>query len=149
MTYDWFTDVGAPLNIVWDASGLLSALSNGLGLGALVRGGVPAAMDGYCFQNVGPMFHHPECPPGRGWVARMGPIPLATTTFNTSNVGMPTLGTSPSGTLPLVDDGVGGSPQPAGLFAGVNFNFDFTELTVTAIPAAVPVPAAVWLFGSG
>ena len=65
--------------------------------------------------------------------------------------------------------GVGGSPFQDGPFAGFNPNFDVTTLTFTgqqdatiaanctfvlgdpcaAVPNAVPVPAAVWLFGSG
>jgi len=64
--------------------------------------------------------------------------------------------------------GIGGNPMAAGPFGGFNANFDITDLKMTAVDpagsipvvgsvfqnspppvAAVPVPAAVWLFGSG
>jgi hypothetical protein len=48
----------------------------------------------------------------------------------------------------LQANGCGGSPIQAGLFPGFNAHFDITSLHVTSI-SAVPVPAAVWLFGSG
>ncbi|MFC1589229.1 VPLPA-CTERM sorting domain-containing protein [Pseudomonadota bacterium] len=44
---------------------------------------------------------------------------------------------------PAAGDGVLGLGMIDGAFAGFNANFDFVA------PAAVPVPAAVWLFGSG
>ena len=48
------------------------------------------------------------------------------------------------------DDGIGGSPMDNGPFSGFNANFDMTVVTVTGITAPpIPVPAAVWLFGSG
>ncbi|HHZ88239.1 MAG TPA: VPLPA-CTERM sorting domain-containing protein, partial [Chromatiaceae bacterium] len=43
------------------------------------------------------------------------------------------------------DDGIGGSPMIDGPFAGFSANFDITAIHITN----VPVPAAVWLFGSG
>jgi hypothetical protein len=46
------------------------------------------------------------------------------------------------------DDGVGGSPMDNGPFPGFNANFDITSVHVTSV-STVPVPAAVWLFGSG
>jgi hypothetical protein len=45
--------------------------------------------------------------------------------------------------------------QGGGDFTTFNFNIDFLSMHVTSCtpdvcaPAAVPVPAAVWLFGSG
>ena len=47
-----------------------------------------------------------------------------------------------SGTPPVVN-GQPGLAMIDGAFPGMNANFNFTA------PAAVPVPAAVWLFGSG
>ena len=78
----------------------------------------------------------------------IGPAPIATSTFNTA--GQTGFGTT-LGQLSLgSDDGIGGSPMDNGPFSGYNANFDLTTVTVTAItPSAVPVPAAVWLFGSG
>ena len=95
---------------------------------------------------------------------------MGTTTWNTTSIGTPALGTNPSGTLPLVTDtvvdstngdvGIGGSPMPTAPFPGFNANFDIMSMHVTGCTdtgtgtdacqvAAVPVPAAVWLFGSG
>ena len=76
----------------------------------------------------------------------IGPAPIVTTSINTSGQ---TDFTTTLGQLSLgTDDGIGGSPMTTGPFAPGNFNYDFTSLTVTGV-SAVPVPAAVWLFGSG
>ena len=76
----------------------------------------------------------------------IGPAPIATSTFNTAGQ---TGTTTTLGQLSLgSDDGVGGSPMDNGPFSGFNANFDMTTVTVTGV-SAVPVPAAVWLFGSG
>ena len=76
----------------------------------------------------------------------IGPAPIATSAFNT--VGQTGFGTT-IGQLSLgSDDGIGGSPMDNGPFSGFNANFDMTSITVTGI-SSVPVPAAVWLFGSG
>jgi len=51
------------------------------------------------------------------------------------------------------DDSVGGDPMTSSAFTNHNGNFDITSVHLTsyvATPqAVVPVPAAVWLFGSG
>jgi hypothetical protein len=60
------------------------------------------------------------------------------------------LGLNPS-SEPFViagDDGIGGSPMIDGPFAGFNLNFDITAIHVSYVNP-IPVPAAVWLFGSG
>lgn len=76
----------------------------------------------------------------------IGPVPIATSSFNTS--GQTGYGTT-LGQLSLgSDDAIGGSPQDNGPTSGFNINLDFTSLTVTAT-YPTPVPAAVWLFGSG
>jgi hypothetical protein len=49
--------------------------------------------------------------------------------------------------------GIGGSPMLSGPFPGYNANFDVDTITITGLtivdPEPVPLPAAVWLFGSG
>jgi len=70
----------------------------------------------------------------------MGPLPVATSTLDTDGVSI------------TGDDGIGGSEMDNGPFSGFNANFDMTSVTMTnytPTPSAVPVPAAVWLFGSG
>ena len=73
----------------------------------------------------------------------IGPAPIATSSYNVVR------GTGTLDQLSLgSDDGIGGSPLTSGPYSTYNQNYDFTSLTVTNI-SAVPVPAAVWLFGSG
>ena len=77
----------------------------------------------------------------------IGVVPIATSALNVlgatgvgTTIGQLSLGTDP--------DGIGGTPMDNGPFEFFNANFDMTSITIVA-PAAVPVPAAVWLFGSG
>lgn len=74
----------------------------------------------------------------------IGVVPIATSSFNVdgaTGVGT-TLGQLSLGT----DDGIGGTPMDNGPFEFFNANFDMTSITIVN---PVPVPAAVWLFGSG
>jgi hypothetical protein len=86
---------------------------------------------------------------------------LATTTWNTTDIGTVQLGDNPSGTLPLLADAksIGGSPMRVGPTVTFNDNFDILSVQITACtdtdggvcgaPPAVPIPATAWLFGSG
>jgi hypothetical protein len=137
MGFNWNNNNGIPVSIVWDAQGMLDAIAaGGLSTGSIVTGGaVPAGNNASFFsQNI-----------------PIGPAPLATTTWDTTDIGPNTLGTNPSGTLPLVADtvvntnvttgsetGIGGSPMVAGPFGGNNSNFDFTTLTVTSFADTTP-----------
>ncbi|MBT8121133.1 MAG: hypothetical protein KJO10_01250, partial [Gammaproteobacteria bacterium] len=64
------------------------------------------------------------------------------------------IGNALSGGFPFNDDGIAGSPMVDGPFPGLNVNFDIgsgnsvTVLTVDGV-GVVPVPGAIWLFGSG
>jgi hypothetical protein len=120
----------------------LSALSGGVAVSQNLTGGAtPASENGDGAFNGGGI--------------------LATTTWNTTSIAPPVaLGDNPSGTLPLIADTVGGSPMQIGPFNGANFNFDLMSVQVTGCtdtdgtsyacaPAAVPIPATAWLFGSG
>ena len=73
---------------------------------------------------------------------QIGPALIATSSFNVNGAA----GTSTTlGQLSLgTDDGIGGSPMDNGPFSGFNINIDITSIT-----GVVPVPASVWLFGSG
>jgi hypothetical protein len=83
-----------------------------------------------------------------------GPAPLAVTTLNTQTLCTPTIdcmGNALSGGGPFTDDDKAGSPMIDGPFTGLNVNFDIgsgNSLNVLNV-TTVPVPAAVWLFGSG
>ena len=173
--FSWGGTSDIPVSIVWDIAGLQSAIDAGLSNGEVVSGvGAEPASDGiYITDNLFIWTGLGLGPGGAPGYLALGPTPIATTTWNTSlapgctlganadfsnNTGGGCMGVDPSGALPLVLDtavsvgdytpgqqGIGGSPMPDGPFQSHNFNFDITSLTVTS----VPVPAAVWLFGSG
>jgi hypothetical protein len=144
---------GIPVSIVLDLGNLTTALM-GSSLGDIVGGLLTAPSENTVV--------------GTGESARtypMGPVVVATTTWNTTDVdtngdGVPgpvMLGTNPSGTTPLIVDvaidtttgevGIGGSPIKASGFATFSPNFDFKEITVTCINllascanGGIPVP---------
>jgi len=119
MLFDW-KSTNISVEIVLDAAGLFGAVVGGMAVGDTVSGvGVTAATENM---------------PGN---LPMGPVPIATTTYDTDGVNI------------TGDDGIGGSPMDNGPFIGFNMNFDMTSVTMTAISGVVPVPAAIWLFGSG
>lgn len=171
MLADWAGNTGIPLSMVWDATGLFNAIDYGLQAGDVIsgtnlkRGGVliydvqsaiPAS-DGTPYSRFDPLTG-PE-----SGILNQGPAPLAITTLNTSTLCVPgvygapgatngdCIGNALSGGAPFTDDGISGSPMVDGPFVGVNLNFDIgsgNSLTVLNV-STVPVPAAVWLFGSG
>ena len=140
MGFNWNNNNGIPVSIVMDAAGMFGAIQGGLTTSDSVTGGTLGATEDFAF-DFGKLGTY-SLPMGAG--------PVTTTTWNTTNIGTPVLGTNPSGTLPLTDDGIGGSPMAAGPFTGFNANFDIIGLHLDSIETTViPVPAAVWLFGSG
>jgi len=151
MSFNWNGITGIPLSIVLDAQGFFGVLTNGFtGPSSLANVSVSQTISGVgaLAASEGATFGSSRS----NYTLPLGPSPMVTTGFNTTNIGFPTLGSNPSGTLPISDDGVGGSPfQQAAPFQGFNANFDLTTLHVVALNSmsAVPVPAAVWLFGSG
>jgi len=136
MLFDWNGNNNIAIEIVLDGQGLFGALQNGLSYGETVS-------------NIGVLGATDDILKG---AIPMGPLPVATTTLNTDGV------------LITDDDGVGGSPMDNGPFQGFSTNFDMTSITLTDTcafdsgsyavtsctpPPPIPVPAAVWLFGSG
>lgn len=122
MLFDWNGNNNIAVEIVLDGSGFFTAYIDGLTPGETVSGvGATPATDAI-----------------RKGQFPIGPTPIATTTIDTD------------GTVFTGDDGVGGSQMDNGPFEGFNFNFDFTSMTneVIVVPA-IPIPATVWLFGSG
>lgn len=135
---------GIPLSIVWDAAGLFGMLIDGTYLTESVSGvgAIPAS------QGI------------KKGSYPIGPAPLATTVWNTTSLCNPSIsfcmGLNPSGGLPLLADSVGGSPFIDGPFQGYSMNLDITSMHVAEYTCIgndcgpwVPVPAAIWLFGSG
>lgn len=135
MDISWLGTVSTA-QIVLDASGLFSDwASNGFPLAGEVYDSTYCTNSSTCTtpaSNDISKFRYP-----------IGPVPVSTSAFNvTGNTGVgTTLGQIGIGT----DDGIGGSPMDNGPFSGFSVNLDFTSLTVTT----VPVPASVWLFGTG
>jgi len=138
MGFNWSGSNGIPVSIVLDAAGFFAAGGDGYTTSENITGGATPATDGYLFGT-------------KVYTLPVGPSPMATTTWNTTSIDPPlALGDNPSGTLPLTNDTIGGSPMGAGPFPGWNANFDITTAHVTSFdPGVIPVPAAVWLFGSG
>jgi hypothetical protein len=162
--FDWNGTFNIPVSLVWDASGLFANLSAAVGgfFGGCTGTSCTIAGTGATPATDGTYINATW-----GYMAN-GPTPLATTTFNTTNVAGCLLGgcigVNPSGTTPIITDttpfgagvyhstrtaGIGGNPMQDGPFQGFNANFDAQSLTVTGYTPAIPVPAAVWLFGSG
>ncbi len=147
MLFNWNGDNGIPVSIVLDASGMFAA------------GGATST---YTVGQVINQSSPGDVLPASNYMAKgldtIGLVPIATTTWNTTTCSGAGLNSNPSGCLPLVADtvvpvnysptqtGIGGNPMIAGPFVGYNANFDITSMTVTSV---VPVPAAVWLLGSG
>jgi hypothetical protein len=139
MGFSWAGTNQIPVSIVLDGSGFFGALQGGLTTSSSVSGVGSLAASNGTLANFGKF----------SYTLPMGPLPMATTTWNTTTIGGAGLGTNPSGTLPLLADTIGGSPMVAGPFPGFNANFDIQTIHVDSVVSGVPVPAAVWLFGSG
>ncbi len=141
MSFDFGTLNGIPVSIVLDLGNLTTALMAG-SLGDIVGGIMIAPTENTIVTLAdGSMKTLP-----------MGPVVVATTTWNTTDVdtdmngtpGPVLLNSNPSGTTPLIKDtvvdgtngdiGLGGSPiRSNSLFKGVSPNFDFKQITVKCI----------------
>jgi len=121
LLFDWNGANLFAIEIVLDAAGLFGCMGGGMMVGDTCSGtGALGGTEGM-----------------KGGLP-MGPLPVATSTLDTDGVSI------------TGDDGVGGSAMDNGPFSGFNTNFDMTSVTMTGYtPSAVPVPAAIWLFGSG
>lgn len=137
--FNW-NDSDIVTQIVLDGSGLFGALGGGIPpVGSVLDQAACAAIPLPCALPASDGVNKGKIP--------IGVVPIATSSFNTTGqTGVSTtLGQLSLGT----DDGIGGSPMDNGPFSGFNANFDITSVTVTAVTPAIPIPAAVWLFGSG
>lgn len=154
MLVDFGPNIGLPVSLVWDATGLLNAIDSGLQAGDIISGstlkraGSPdidvnsatPASDGYNYAGI--------------YTVNQGPAPMATTSLNTTTLctpGVDCIGNAMSGGFDSFDDGIAGSPQIDGPFPGMQASIDIgsgNSLTVLNV-SSVPIPAAVWLFSSG
>lgn len=133
------TVTGIPINNVGNLEGLINAIDLGVSVGDIITGGaIPASNDTLFGDAASGFFTLP-----------IGPSPFAATFFNVTPISDTTLpGDRPSGELPIIADSIPGSPILATIFAGRSGAFDVVEMEIVSI-SSVPVPAAVWLFGSG
>ena len=154
MLMSWNGD-GHSVSVVLDASGMFGAILQGAFAGGATStisgvGSLPASND----VNFGTAIHPLYVP--------IGPAPIATKTLNALGCEAQPMATQvnawtivASGNIAncdlTQDDGIGGSPIVSAGIGGNNFNFDFTSIHYDsyAIPETVPLPPAVWLFGSG
>ena len=173
MGFDWNNNSGIPVSLVIDAAGFFT---NGATMATPASDGtyVGSGFGNAGYLSLGPVLmatttwnthSAPTCgdaensttPAGGGCmgVNPSGGLPMAVDTRTNVNksYGGPNV------------YGIGGDPMADGPFAGFNANFDITALTFTSTGGtinggnpfdvgpypsnAVPVPAAVWLFGSG
>jgi len=158
MLVDFGPTQGIPLSLVWDASGLFNAIDIGLEAGDVISGTF-LKRDGSVIANVGSALPVTDgAIDGFGNTLNQGSAPLAMTTLNTTSLCVPISPGSGecmfnpiTGAAPFTDDGIAGSPLIDGPFPGFNVNLDIgsgNSMTVLSV-SNVPVPAAVWLFGSG
>jgi len=115
MKFDWNGNNNIPVTIVWDATGLMTAINGGLAVNDVVSGGAGCTSCATPASNGITKGKYP-----------IGPVPIATTTFDTSNSGPPDY----TAALPLASDSasVGGSPMQTAPFPAFNANFDFVTL---------------------
>jgi hypothetical protein len=118
--FDWNGNNNVSASIIWDASGFLGA-------GPFTQGDVITGTGALPASNGIPLIT-------AGTIFPIGPAPFATTTIDAVS--------------PLVDDGEPGVPMTTGPWLNFAPNLDVTSMSFTSV-SDVPVPAAIWLFGSG
>jgi hypothetical protein len=152
MGFNWGGSNGIPVSLILDARGFFGAISQGYSDSMVIDQDTVA---GYGATPASDAMNKGKYP--------VGPVPMATTSLDTTLISSAPaacatdvangvangncLSLNPSSETGVIagDDGLGGSPMIDGPFAGFNANFDITAAHITE----VPVPAAVWLFGSG
>ena len=134
------------ISIVMDAGQLFAQM------GTLIGGGATTTVGGsYTLLSPGPAAPAVARTSMLNTGAGCNGVTLATqVNAYTINTNMANLGICTTG---MVNDGIPGVGMTSPSFGNFNGNFDIMSATmvsyVTAPAAAVPVPAAVWLFGSG
>ena len=142
INYGWNGQSGYTADMLWDTTGFNDAIALGMNPGDSISGGV-AIINGVSIPigsvlpaSDGVTIGGPMPPP-----MNIGPTPIATTGFDLTNGG-----------LPLIVDplNIGGSPLTNGPFQGFNISLDIGDANTMVLQSIqTPLPAAVWLFGSG
>ena len=142
--YNWSGNTGLNMDLVWDVTGLVDALGLGMAAGDVISGDT-AIIGGVPF-TIGSALPASNSVVGSGPIPAsypIGPTPMATTDLDLTTVG---------GLTPVADlSGVAGSPQATGPYLGFSASLDIGDANSMHLVSVstVPVPAAVWLFGSG
>lgn len=159
MQYDWGGNNNIAVEVVLDGAGLFTALPTMMPGDTLDQTNCAVAGSGcttaasenvYTGSSKNPQYYP------------MGAIPIATTTYNVNNAGTAigggeyiySTGTGTAVYSYTENDTIGGSYMDNGPFLGFSANFDMLSVTMTGCtadcgPTPVPVPAAIFLFGSG
>lgn len=133
MQVDWSGEFNIGVDMIFDAAGFFGGLAAGARASTTVSGvGAIPASNGIRKGN------YP-----------IGPVPLATTSFDTDFYNDPNCVLNV--TCITGNDGIGGSPLDNGPFPGFNINLDIVSLHIMphVVPIPTPIPVAAWLFGSG
>lgn len=173
LLWNWGGNLGMPASLVLDAAGLYGAMTQpGFGYGSVIEGvGAIPAVDGsyvnsvYQYLALGPTpvattAWNTSLAAGCNYGNCMetlpsGTLPLVLDTAQNITDYVENTGAPAGSWGGLYNEvyGIAGSPMPDGPFTGYNIALDITRLTVSPVCGAgiceVPVPAAVWLFGSG
>ncbi|VAW51198.1 hypothetical protein MNBD_GAMMA05-1052 [hydrothermal vent metagenome] len=148
MTFDYDTNIGVPLDIVYDATGLFNALQFGMSVGDVISGDqLLDSMSNVLVGSLGSVLPASDGVTLGPLSLQIGPTPVAATTWNVSNPG------NLNAIYPLTADTIGGSTQLSGLFTGLSLNLDIGDAgsmyLESIVPSPVPVPASIWLLLSG
>lgn len=165
MLFNWNGNNGIPVSIVLDGAGIVNTLQSGpLTMGQVISGlGAFAASEGMAKGSwamglmpiVTTTWNTTTIPGTTFGTNPSGTLPLIADSSLVTNydVNPLLLGYQTCADLSTASGnqcalGIGGTPMQTSPFPNYNANFDISSLTVTGIQA-VPVPSAVWLFGSG
>ena len=159
MDFNWGPNTNIPVYAVGDAAGFFGA--SGPAPGTLLSAGDVVTGVGANSTTVASMGAYG----GYANPALSAPLPFAMTTLdpqqnaNGDLVGNPCHGSGAILGCNLGDDGISGVAMATAPFPDHNANFDITTMTICAVDGVgnpcqnvtppIPVPAAVWLFGSG
>ena len=151
MFYDWDTYSNVPVDFVFDYSGLSNAVTFGMSVGDYISGDELYDVGGsLLLASVGSALPASDGALGGGVTDPIGFAPVAMTSWDLN----PAWLTNPFNP-PLINDPslIGGTPMTSGPFSSQNFNLDIGTVgslhLLSTSPSTVPVPATVWLFGSG
>jgi hypothetical protein len=163
MLADFFTSTDIPISMVWDAAGMFGAFTlapGGLQPGDVISGDVLKRNGNVIVGSIGsanPSTNGTFSDGFSNFTLDQGLAPLAVTTLDTISTCIPSspgsgdcLGTTGAYAIGG-NDGIPGSPMIDGPFPGITVAFDIgsgNSMTVLSV-SSVPVPAALWLFGSG